>query len=404
METRFSVKTGAQIAGIILSALSLLCMILAVVFSFTDSNFLSVQGSNAATFQIGFIFFTAAAVILLLAAILFRKAKVLLPLSALLLALSQLSPMLLGLTQEQYGYCLKADNVLYYFAMMLPSLILTVLLFLTVFLRKGKERLRDVAMGWCFGTFAATLLTQFTAYVFYYARNSLNTSISSYYICMALQAMFLALFYGAATLLLLSLRSGKPVTNAEKAAVPQELPAQMPPAPVFIPTQVPSYVSAYPQAPAESEWNAAPETEQPAVPAGPAEAAVAAAPVQPDEAPEDAETTMLVQPAEVPEAAESLAPVQPDEAPEDAETTMLVQPAEETVPVQAAAAFREEPSPAPAGRCPRCGRPLTEGALFCGGCGLKLQQQTAAERHCIACGRTIGQGAAFCRYCGTKQG
>ncbi|MBE5853555.1 MAG: zinc-ribbon domain-containing protein [Lachnospiraceae bacterium] len=51
--------------------------------------------------------------------------------------------------------------------------------------------------------------------------------------------------------------------------------------------------------------------------------------------------------------------------------------------------------------CPQCGKACEKGALFCMGCGTKLQQ-TEQMVFCMNCGQKISANAMFCNYCGTK--
>lgn len=64
--------------------------------------------------------------------------------------------------------------------------------------------------------------------------------------------------------------------------------------------------------------------------------------------------------------------------------------------------------------CPKCGKMIPKGAMFCSGCGEKSpyveQHQNAPvmtpekpkERVCPECGKPLLDDAAFCKYCGTK--
>lgn len=60
--------------------------------------------------------------------------------------------------------------------------------------------------------------------------------------------------------------------------------------------------------------------------------------------------------------------------------------------------------------CPNCGAEVMEGALFCTGCGTKLEAPLppaapAPEiRACAGCGAQLSEGALFCPNCGTKAG
>lgn len=58
-------------------------------------------------------------------------------------------------------------------------------------------------------------------------------------------------------------------------------------------------------------------------------------------------------------------------------------------------------------KCPKCGKELSDAAKFCGGCGLKLQEQAQAPSPqgnvCQKCGNPLKPGAKFCGKCGTKQ-
>ena len=60
--------------------------------------------------------------------------------------------------------------------------------------------------------------------------------------------------------------------------------------------------------------------------------------------------------------------------------------------------------------CPNCGKTLSEGALFCSGCGTKFEEAPAAEAEetpakafCANCGTELEEGTLFCPNCGTKR-
>ncbi len=62
---------------------------------------------------------------------------------------------------------------------------------------------------------------------------------------------------------------------------------------------------------------------------------------------------------------------------------------------------KEEPMSGEAKRfCKNCGKPLSQGALFCEYCGNKI----AAEDKCSNCGYIFTNDAIFCPKCGTKRG
>lgn len=48
--------------------------------------------------------------------------------------------------------------------------------------------------------------------------------------------------------------------------------------------------------------------------------------------------------------------------------------------------------------CPNCGRPMTDAAKFCGGCGAELP----AVQTCLRCGATLRPGTKFCNQCGAS--
>ena len=64
--------------------------------------------------------------------------------------------------------------------------------------------------------------------------------------------------------------------------------------------------------------------------------------------------------------------------------------------------------------CPKCGKMIPKGAMFCSGCGEKSpyveqnqnvfepEANKSEERLCPTCGKPILADAAFCKYCGTK--
>lgn len=51
--------------------------------------------------------------------------------------------------------------------------------------------------------------------------------------------------------------------------------------------------------------------------------------------------------------------------------------------------------------CPKCGKDLTPGAKFCGGCGTKIEAPAAGVK-CPKCGKDLKPGAKFCGGCGMK--
>ncbi|MCR4754745.1 MAG: zinc-ribbon domain-containing protein [Lachnospiraceae bacterium] len=60
--------------------------------------------------------------------------------------------------------------------------------------------------------------------------------------------------------------------------------------------------------------------------------------------------------------------------------------------------------------CPNCGKALSEGALFCSGCGTKFEAAPVAEEpaapakvFCANCGTELEEGTLFCPNCGTKR-
>lgn len=56
-----------------------------------------------------------------------------------------------------------------------------------------------------------------------------------------------------------------------------------------------------------------------------------------------------------------------------------------------------------AGRCPKCGSEIVNGAAFCSACGTSLQkgEQTQDDSHyCAGCGAVISADACFCTSCG----
>lgn len=54
--------------------------------------------------------------------------------------------------------------------------------------------------------------------------------------------------------------------------------------------------------------------------------------------------------------------------------------------------------------CKKCGRQLADNAKFCGGCGARIGEQTAAVTpgKCPVCGANIAPGVHFCTVCGTS--
>ena len=60
--------------------------------------------------------------------------------------------------------------------------------------------------------------------------------------------------------------------------------------------------------------------------------------------------------------------------------------------------------------CPNCGKVLSEGAMFCSGCGTKFEEAAApvaeaapAKVFCANCGTELEEGTLFCPNCGTKR-
>lgn len=58
-------------------------------------------------------------------------------------------------------------------------------------------------------------------------------------------------------------------------------------------------------------------------------------------------------------------------------------------------------APAPAVRCPKCGRGLSQGDAFCPGCGTSVEQARANQHLCMSCGNALGSDDMFCMNCGT---
>ncbi len=65
---------------------------------------------------------------------------------------------------------------------------------------------------------------------------------------------------------------------------------------------------------------------------------------------------------------------------------------------------------APSGKvCSNCGKQLSEGALFCTGCGTKFEvvepvkEESSASAFCSKCGAKFEPDAAFCTSCGTPR-
>lgn len=59
--------------------------------------------------------------------------------------------------------------------------------------------------------------------------------------------------------------------------------------------------------------------------------------------------------------------------------------------------------------CPNCGAEINDGALFCTGCGTKIEAPPPPPetpvpdaRVCAACGSELSDGAIFCSTCGAK--
>lgn len=55
-------------------------------------------------------------------------------------------------------------------------------------------------------------------------------------------------------------------------------------------------------------------------------------------------------------------------------------------------------------KCPKCGALLSEGAIFCSGCGEKVEeiQESVSVKCCPQCGVPIKEGAKFCVKCGKR--
>ena len=61
----------------------------------------------------------------------------------------------------------------------------------------------------------------------------------------------------------------------------------------------------------------------------------------------------------------------------------------------------EKPATVPEKRfCMNCGKPISEGTMFCEYCGTKVE----TEDHCSNCGYVFHNDARFCPKCGTKRG
>jgi uncharacterized membrane protein YvbJ len=57
--------------------------------------------------------------------------------------------------------------------------------------------------------------------------------------------------------------------------------------------------------------------------------------------------------------------------------------------------------------CPSCGAEIKDGALFCTGCGAKLEPSpppaaVPSVKVCTNCGSQLADGVLFCSTCGTK--
>lgn len=75
-----------------------------------------------------------------------------------------------------------------------------------------------------------------------------------------------------------------------------------------------------------------------------------------------------------------------------------------------AAVAMEKPAVSGGKVCPNCGKALSEGALFCSGCGTKFEAAPVAEEpaapakvFCANCGTELEEGTLFCPNCGTKR-
>ncbi|MBQ6678042.1 MAG: zinc ribbon domain-containing protein, partial [Clostridia bacterium] len=58
--------------------------------------------------------------------------------------------------------------------------------------------------------------------------------------------------------------------------------------------------------------------------------------------------------------------------------------------------------------CPKCGKEIRPGAVFCTGCGTKVgapkaEQKAGQVRFCTSCGAQISANAVFCTKCGARQ-
>ncbi len=52
--------------------------------------------------------------------------------------------------------------------------------------------------------------------------------------------------------------------------------------------------------------------------------------------------------------------------------------------------------------CQYCGNEISDGAIFCGCCGEKVEAPLPAADVCTACGAPLAAGAVFCTACGTR--
>ena len=53
--------------------------------------------------------------------------------------------------------------------------------------------------------------------------------------------------------------------------------------------------------------------------------------------------------------------------------------------------------------CPNCGKPVSDAAPKCPGCGTELKNAPAKQAFCKYCGSPITPGSAFCPSCGKSQ-
>ncbi len=52
--------------------------------------------------------------------------------------------------------------------------------------------------------------------------------------------------------------------------------------------------------------------------------------------------------------------------------------------------------------CVKCGKPLLQGANFCGYCGTPIAKEPAQKRYCVECGTELQPDLLFCPNCGCK--